>query len=131
MVLGARLAGRLVIPPLAPVSQPLHEHSLGFPNDLSLHGGFSSVSEVPTRTRGHYIGVKHHMTANLLANTATAHVQTQHLPTFWKPCFSSVVCYRCVPVKCIHHDGRFPLLPTAHNTALSCMVPVVHCINVS
>ena len=54
MVLGARLAGRLVILPLALVSLSMNT-AQGFKMITSLHGAFFKVSEVPRRARGGYV----------------------------------------------------------------------------
>lgn len=69
MVLGARLAGRLVILPLAPVIHLLYAHSSGFQMITSLHGIFPNLVTFPEGQ-----GVKHHLIAYLLANIPGASV---------------------------------------------------------
>ena len=91
--------------------QPLNEHSPGFQNDHFPTWGFFKVGEVPRRTGGHYVRASHCDTAHLLADTPTTYIPMQQLPSFWRPCYSTVVTdgYHLV-----HHIGGFQLLVSPH-----------------
>lgn len=91
--------------------QPLNEHNPGFQNDHFPTWGFFKVVEVPRRTRGHYDRASHWDTAHLLAGIPTTYIPMQQLPSFWRPCYSTVVTdgYHLV-----HHVGGFQPLIALH-----------------